>query len=207
MTGSFTPGAVAIMANWGWVGVMIAQILRWSVECLMGNGSRWSIVRMPTPRGTYAVTHTPACLSLSCSPQLDFVGLRGRYLRDHAALCHVSVTEEGLLFTWGRGGQGRLGHGDEVDVEVPKQVMATGKPPDHWSKLHVSIVYYWTSCLRHETTPCANTSYSTHMTSYIRGGLPWAELKKPYRCCLGRTTRTDQFTSKLSDSFAVVVLW
>ena len=38
----------------------------------------------------------------------------------------------GELYTWGRGGSGRLGHGDELDVEVPKRV-AAGVKPDHWS--------------------------------------------------------------------------
>ena len=59
------------------------------------------------------------------------------------------VTETGLLFTWGCGAQGRLGHGNEeqvdgprgrdcVDVELPKQV--TGVKPDHWSTVHVSTM-------------------------------------------------------------------
>ena len=35
----------------------------------------------------------------------------------------VAVTPNGDLCTWGCGARGRLGHGDEVDVNTPKQVV------------------------------------------------------------------------------------
>ena len=35
----------------------------------------------------------------------------------------VAVTPNGEVFTWGRGARGRLGHGDQVDVDRPKQVV------------------------------------------------------------------------------------
>ena len=43
----------------------------------------------------------------------------------------AAITEGGRLFTWGHGGQGRLGHGDENHAELPTEVM--GVKPDHWS--------------------------------------------------------------------------
>jgi hypothetical protein len=36
----------------------------------------------------------------------------------------MAVTEDGALWTWGRGGDGRLGHGDEGDCLVPTRVAA-----------------------------------------------------------------------------------
>lgn len=35
---------------------------------------------------------------------------------------HVAMTENGKLYSWGYGGQGRLGHGDEVDQLLPKPI-------------------------------------------------------------------------------------
>ena len=83
------------------------------------------------------------------------------------------VTEDGLLFTWGRGGQGRLGHGNEeqvdgprgrdcVDVELPKQVM--GVAPDHWSKVHVRTTH--TTGTR--ISILTSQTVLTHRLDYIR---------------------------------------
>ena len=35
----------------------------------------------------------------------------------------VAVTPNGEVYTWGSGDRGRLGHGDEVGVDKPKQVV------------------------------------------------------------------------------------
>ena len=37
----------------------------------------------------------------------------------------VGVTPKGDLYTWGRGGSGRLGHGDTNDVDKPKLVTSS----------------------------------------------------------------------------------
>ena len=36
----------------------------------------------------------------------------------------LAVTESGALYSWGRGGQGQLGHGDEQHQHLPKRVEA-----------------------------------------------------------------------------------
>eukprot|EP00656_Telonema_subtile_P053531 TRINITY_DN7783_c0_g2_i4.p1 TRINITY_DN7783_c0_g2~~TRINITY_DN7783_c0_g2_i4.p1 ORF type:complete len:2135 (-),score=453.89 TRINITY_DN7783_c0_g2_i4:112-6516(-) len=50
---------------------------------------------------------------------------------EHAGL----LTEEGLLFTWGNGHHGRLGHNDTEDQWTPKQVMAWKDESEHFQKL------------------------------------------------------------------------
>ncbi|KYQ89671.1 putative protein serine/threonine kinase [Tieghemostelium lacteum] len=76
-------------------------------SCQLGNGSSQSF--QSTPQKIPTVYNNVKCQveRLSCSTTRS-----------------AFVTRDGLLFTWGRGDHGRLGHGDTLMQSTPKQVMA-----------------------------------------------------------------------------------
>ena len=60
------------------------------------------------------------------------------------------VTADGMLFTWGAGRYGKLGHGDEEDQFTPRRVeSATREGGRDWAPwvAHVGLGYQHTVCV------------------------------------------------------------
>eukprot|EP00877_Chromochloris_zofingiensis_P008815 jgi/Chrzof1/4187/Cz14g02070.t1 len=59
----------------------------------------------------------------------EIVNLSGSHV--HLLACGwrhtLAATEDGMVYSWGRGVNGQLGHGDEIDVHVPKKLEGLSK--------------------------------------------------------------------------------
>lgn len=70
--------------------------------------------------------------SPSMRPKLIEALLRIRVIDVAAGAAHSAcIGSGGILFTWGKGRYGRLGHGDSEDTLMPKRVCLTVSWPKH----------------------------------------------------------------------------